>query len=114
MPLLRPHQAGWLPAAEGTTPKVSVEVKDGTIVLETNTDVAMEMPTPQYGKNAVVWGMYLISQGLGDNSELQLKKAADGISDLFFQNCVEGEAISAATWAFLRICCATPTAALPI
>lgn len=83
---------GWLPAAEGTTPKVSVEVKDGTIVLETNTDVAMEMPTPQYGKNAVVWGMYLISQGLGDSSELQLKKAADGISDLFFRNCVEGEA----------------------
>ena len=83
---------GWLPTAEGATPKVSVEVKDDTIVLETNTDVAMEMPTPQYGKNAVVWGMYLIAQGLGDDSQLQLKKAADGISDLFFQDCVEGEA----------------------
>ena len=82
---------GWLPAAKGTTPKVSVELKDSEIKLEINTDVAMEMPTPQYGKNAVVWGMYLISQGLGQ-SDLRLKKAADGISQLFFQNCVEGEA----------------------
>ena len=38
----------------------------------------------------MVWGMYLLSQALPEGMEL--KKAADGISNLFFQNCVEGEA----------------------
>lgn len=81
---------GWLPAASGTTPKVVVEVDTKQVTLTVNTDVAMEMPTPQYGKNAVVWGMYLLSESLPDG--LKLKTAAQGIADLFFRNCVEGEA----------------------
>lgn len=87
---------GWLPAAAGTTPKVQTTITGDALTLEVNTDVAMEMPTPQYGKNAVVWGMFLLSQGLGElgvtAADLQLKKAADGISDLFFRDGVEGEA----------------------
>src|SRR5690242_16417448 len=84
---------GWLPAAPGTTPKVQTTIAGDALTLEVNTDVAMEMPTPQYGKNAVVWGMYLLSKGLGAlGADLQLKKAADGISDLFFRDGVEGEA----------------------
>jgi hypothetical protein len=81
---------GWLPAAPGTTPKVQTSITGDTLTLEINTDVAMEMPTPQYGKNAVVWGMFLLSKGLP--ADLQLKKAADGIADLFFRDGVEGEA----------------------
>ena len=34
--------------------------------------------------------MYLLSQALPE--DLELKKAADGVSDLFFRNCEEGEA----------------------
>ena len=56
---------GWLPAAPGTTPKVQTTITGDSLTLEVNTDVAMEMPTPQYGKNAVVWGMSLLSKGLG-------------------------------------------------
>ena len=56
---------GWLPAAPGTTPKVQTTITGDSLTLEINTDVAMEMPTPQYGKNAVVWGMFLLSKGLG-------------------------------------------------
>ena len=56
----------------------------------------MEMPTPQYGKNAIVWGMHLLSEALGargiTSADLQLKKAAEGIADLFFRGGVEGEA----------------------
>ena len=87
---------GWLPAAPGTTPKVQTTITGDSLTLEINTDVAMEMPTPQYGKNAVVWGMFLLSKGLGASgvpaADLQLKKAADGIADLFFRDGVEGEA----------------------
>jgi hypothetical protein len=87
---------GWLPAAPGTTPKVQVAVIGDALTLEVNTDVPMEMPTPQYGKNAVVWAMFLLSEGLGELGitvdELQLKQAADGITDLFFRDGVEGEA----------------------
>ncbi|MGB4135051.1 MAG: M20/M25/M40 family metallo-hydrolase [Microbacterium sp.] len=87
---------GWLPAAEGTTPKVQTTLTGDSLVIEVNTDVAMEMPTPQYGKNAVVWGMSLLSQGFDavgvSAADLQLKKAADGIADLFFRDGVEGEA----------------------
>jgi hypothetical protein len=87
---------GWLPAAPGTTPKVQTTVTGDSLTLEINTDVAMEMPTPQYGKNAVVWGMFLLSKGLGElgdtADDMQLKKAADGIADLFFRDGVEGEA----------------------
>ena len=87
---------GWLPTAAGTTPKVQTTVSGDELTLEVNTDVAMEMPTPQYGKNAVVWGMFLLSEGLGDlgvdADEMQLKKAADGVAALFFQGGVEGEA----------------------
>ena len=54
------------------------------------------MPTPQYGKNAIVWGMHLLSEALGargiTSADLQLKKAAEGIADLFFRGGVEGEA----------------------
>jgi hypothetical protein len=87
---------GWLPAAAGTIPKVRTTIAGDALTLEVNTDVAMEMPTPQYGKNAVVWGMFLLSEGLGQLGvsapDLQLKKAADGIVDLFFTGGVEGEA----------------------
>ncbi|WP_154674120.1 zinc-binding metallopeptidase family protein [Nakamurella lactea] len=87
---------GWLPTAAGTTAKVQTTIAGDALTLEVNTDVAMEMPTPQYGKNAIVWGMFLISHGLGDlgitASDLQLKKAAEGIADLFFTGGVEGEA----------------------
>ena len=89
-------ERGWLPAAEGTTPKVQVtfEAENELLVLEVNTDVAMEMPMPHYGKNAIVWSMYLLSeafeaQGIKDYA---LNTYANGIVDLFFQNCVEGEA----------------------
>jgi acetylornithine deacetylase/succinyl-diaminopimelate desuccinylase-like protein len=87
---------GWLPADPGTTPKVQTTIAGDSLTLEVNTDVAMEMPTPQYGKNAVVWGMFLISEGLGavgvSADDMQLKKAAEGIVDLFFRDGVEGEA----------------------
>ncbi|RKN29119.1 M20/M25/M40 family metallo-hydrolase [Micromonospora musae] len=87
---------GWLPAAPRSTPKVRTTITGDSLTLEINTDVAMEMPTPQYGKNAVVWGMFLLAEGLGalkiTAADLQLKKAADGIADLFFRDGVEGEA----------------------
>nr|WP_246381752.1 M20/M25/M40 family metallo-hydrolase [Micromonospora jinlongensis] len=87
---------GWLPAAPRTTPKVQTTISGDSLTLEINTDVAMEMPTPQYGKNAVVWGMFLLSKGLGalgnPADDMELKKAADGIADLFFRDGVEGEA----------------------
>ena len=91
-------ERGWLPTAEGETAKVSAvyDTEKDAVVLTINTDVAMEMPTPQYGKNAVVWGMYLISEALGDQGitaeDMKLKQAADGITALFFQNYTEGEA----------------------
>ena len=87
---------GWLPALPTETPKVKAEVSGDTIVLEINTGQAMEMPTPQYGKNAIVWGMHLLSEALAargiTSADLQLKKAAEGIADLFFRGGVEGEA----------------------
>ena len=87
---------GWLPAASMEIPKVKAEISGDSIVLEINTGVAMEMPTPQYGKNAVVWGMHLLSEALGARgitaADLQLKKAAEGFADLFFRGGVEGEA----------------------
>ena len=87
---------GWLPALPTEIPKVKAEILGDTIVLEINTGVAMEMPTPQYGKNAIVWGMHLLSEALGaigiTSADLQLKKAAEGILDLFFSGGVEGEA----------------------
>ena len=80
-------ERGWLPKEDGKTQKVQLtEDKDkGTLTLEINTDVPMEYPMPMYSKNAVVWGMYLLSQALPE--DLELKKAADGVSDLFFWNC---------------------------
>jgi hypothetical protein len=87
---------GWLPASPTELPKVKAEISGDTVVLEINTGVAMEMPTPQYGKNAVVWGMHLLSEALGargiTSADLQLKKVAEGIADLFFRGGVEGEA----------------------
>ena len=85
-------ERGWLPAENNTIPKVQLteDKEKGTLTLEINTDVAMEFPTPMYSKNAVVWGMYLLSQALPE--DLELKKAGDGVSDLFFRNCEEGEA----------------------
>ena len=86
----------WLTGLQTETPKVKAEVSGDSIVLEINTGVAMEMPTPQYGRNAVVWGMHLLSRALGESgitaADLQLKRAADGIADLFFRGGVEGEA----------------------
>jgi hypothetical protein len=87
---------GWLPALPTEIPKVKAEISGDNIVLEINTGVAMEMPTPQYGKNAIVWGMHLLSEALGargiTSADLQLKKAAEGIVDLFFRGGEEGEA----------------------
>lgn len=86
----------WLPAAENTTPKVQTSIVDDALTLEINTGMTMEMPTPQYGKNAVVWGMSLISAGLDAMGvaagDLKLKQAAQGVSELFFRDGVEGEA----------------------
>jgi len=87
---------GWLPALPNETPKVQAAISGDSIVLEINTGQAMEMPTPQYGKNAIVWGMHLLSEALGargiTSADLQLKKAAEGIADLFFRGGAEGEA----------------------
>ena len=85
-------ERGWLPKEDGKTQKVQLtpNKEKGTLTLEINTDVPMEYPMPMYSKNAVVWGMYLLSQALPEG--LELKNAADGISDLFFRNCEEGEA----------------------
>jgi uncharacterized repeat protein (TIGR02543 family) len=87
---------GWLPALPLTTPKVQTAISGDNLTLEINTDVAMEMPTPQYGKNAIVWGMYLLGEALGEKgitaADMQLKRAADGISGLFFAGGEEGEA----------------------
>jgi hypothetical protein len=84
------------PPFQAETPKVKAEISGDNIVLEINTGQAMEMPTPQYGKNAIVWGMHLLSEALGargiTSADLQLKKAAEGIADLFFRGGVEGEA----------------------
>lgn len=89
-------ERGWLPASAGTTPKVQVSTAGDVLTIEVNTDVAMEMPTPQYGKNAVVWGMSLLSAGLEavgiTAADMQLKKAAEGYTDIFFRGGVEGEA----------------------
>lgn len=86
----------WLLAQPTETPKVKIEAAGDNIILEVNTGVAMEMPTPQYGRNAVVWGMYLLSEAFrtsgAPTANLQLKQAADGIADLFFRGGVEGEA----------------------
>lgn len=87
---------GWLPTASGATPKVQTAVAGDSLTLEINTDVAMEMPTPQYGKNAVTWGMFLISEALNTvgvtAADMKLKEAAEGIVKLFFVDGVEGEA----------------------
>jgi hypothetical protein len=86
----------WLPALADETPKVKAEITGDSLVLEINTNQAMEMPTPQYGRNAVVWGMHILSEALAasgvTSADLQLKKAAEGIADLFFRGGVEGEA----------------------
>ena len=52
-------ERGWPPTAEGETAKVSAvyDTEKDAVVLTINTDVAMEKPTPQYSKNAVVWGV---------------------------------------------------------
>jgi hypothetical protein len=66
------------------------------ITIRINTDVAMEAPTPQYGKNAVTWGMHLISKGFEPltpgvhyDADLLLKKLADCIDALFMPGGVE-------------------------
>lgn len=103
---------GWLPTAAGTTPKVQCTAESGVLTLEINTDVAMEMPMPQYSKNAVVWGMYLLNEALPADSKL--KSAAAGLSDLFFRNCEEGESYIGKNLASPASSSATPTTALPI
>ena len=63
------------------------------LALTVNTDSPIEYQLPQYSKNAIVWGMSLLSEALGaagiTSSDLELKKAADGIADLFFRDKVE-------------------------
>jgi len=87
---------GWLPTPPNATPKVQTTITGDNLAIEINTDVAMEMPTPQYGKNAIVWAMYLISEALDAKgvtaSDMQLKRAAEGLADLFFRGEVEGDA----------------------
>lgn len=83
---------GWLPAEEGTTAKVQVRDNGDTIDIETNTDVAMEMPTPQYGKNGVIWAMYLLDEAYEANGiDLKLKDAAESLNEVFFHDGEEGE-----------------------
>ncbi|MCL1874983.1 MAG: M20/M25/M40 family metallo-hydrolase [Synergistaceae bacterium] len=83
-------------AAKGWSGKVSVSKSPGPpkrLILTINTDVAMEFQMPQFSSNAIVWGMSLLSEALGaagvKSSDLQLKKAADGIADLLFRGGVE-------------------------
>ena len=81
---------GWTTADSATAiANVNIESPGNTVVITINTDVAMEMPTPQYGKNAIVWGMYLLSEAIENagmtSADLQLKKAADGIVDIFYR-----------------------------
>ncbi len=70
----RDHQ-GLAPGRCRRHAQVQTTITGDSLTLEVNTDVAMEMPTPQYGKNAVVWGMFLLSRGLGAvGSDLQLEE----------------------------------------
>ena len=87
-------KVGWLPAAEDEIPKVQIAYADDVITIEVNTGVTAEYPTPQYGANAIVWEMFLINSALEQMgiTDLQLNKAAAGITDLFFRDCLEGEA----------------------
>lgn len=63
------------------------------ITITINTNVAMEAPTPQYGKNAVVWGMYLIDkanrEGAFPDTSLKLLTAAKDITAAFMKDGVE-------------------------
>ena len=92
-------EQGWSTAATADAlAKVDIQTVPTGVTITINTDVAMEFPTPQYGKNAIVWGMYLINEALSaagiGNNDLLLKKAADGITQLFFKEgaAKEGEA----------------------
>ena|GEM_PF-1024873 len=85
---------GWSTVNSATDiAKVDVLTSGDNLVITINTDVAMEYPAPMYSSNAIVWGMHLISEALGAqgvrSSDLQLKKAAEGIADLFFRGGVE-------------------------
>ena len=64
-----------------------------SLLITINTDMATEYILPQYGRNAIVWGMSLLSEALDaagvKSSDLQLKKAADGITELFFRGGTE-------------------------
>ena len=83
----------WLPVEEGTTPKVQITDNGDTLDIEINTGAPTEYPTPQYGKNAVAWAMYLLSEAYAANDiDLQLKVAADSLNELFFADGEEGEA----------------------
>ena len=83
----------WLPTEEGTTPKVQVTDNGDTLDIEINTGITAEYPTPQYGKSAVIWGMYLLSEAYAANEiDLQMKVAADSLNELFFADGEEGEA----------------------
>ena len=82
-------QQGWSIEDGAEFAKVKIEQSGNNLVLTINTNVAMEFPTPQYSKNAIVWGMYLLSQALPDG--LQLKVAAVGITDLLFGGGEEKE-----------------------
>jgi len=74
---------------------IAEEAVAGTdcVTITINTDVAMEAPTPQYGKNALVWGMYLIDKAnkasAFPNNTLKLLTAASDITTAFMKDGVE-------------------------
>jgi len=91
------YNRGWSTVSTATE-LAKVDVKKSTdsadiVLIEINVGQAMEFPTPQYGNNAVVWGMALLSEALDKAgitaADLQLKKAAEGIIDLCFRGGVE-------------------------
>ena len=83
---------GWLPTEEGVA-KVAITDNDDTLDIEINTGITAEYPTPQYGKSAVTWAMYLLSEVYAANGiDLQLKVAADALNEMFFADGEEGEA----------------------
>lgn len=61
------------------------------VVITINTGVAMEAPTPQYGKNALVWSMRLLSKALAEDADYapKLQVAATTVSDNFMKDGAE-------------------------
>lgn len=72
--------------------KVRITPTSDRVIIMIDTDVAMEAPTPQYGKNAVVWGMYLLKRASDANAfpdSLALTRAAGDIAAAFMADGAE-------------------------